>query len=80
MMTGGNGGPHVSAKMLAADRADRDQYIRELDAAVSAMNQEEASANLARDRRVTEARIRFKEAREHAWQRYSQKISGGDTT
>ena len=74
------GPPSISPEVLAADVADRDQYIRELDAAVNAVNQEEASANLARDRRVTEARIRFREAREHAWLRYSSKISGGYTT
>ena len=74
------GPPSISPEVLAADVADRDQYIRELDVAVNAVNQEEASANLARDRRVTEARIRFREAREHAWLRYSSKISGGYTT
>ena len=70
----------VSEKVLAIATADMDQYIRELEAAERAYSQEKASANLACDLRISEARRRLSEAREHAWQRYSQKISGGDTT
>jgi hypothetical protein len=64
--------------VLAIATADRDQYTRELEAAERAYSQEKASANLACDLRVAEARRRLRKAREHAWLRYSSKISGAE--
>jgi hypothetical protein len=63
-------------EVLAAEEADRDTYIRELKMAESAMAQEEASANLERDRRITVARTEFRRALERAWLTYSSSISG----
>ncbi len=65
-----------TAEALAAEKADRDTYVEELKLAESAMAQEEASANLERDRRITGARTEFRHAMERAWLTYSSSISG----
>jgi len=67
----------TNVALLASAAAAREQYVSDLELAERAQSQERASAQLACDRRIQEARTRYREACEHAWLRYISKISGG---